>query len=204
MLAPAKAYLKTVLMAIGIPEKAVYTDAAQAAVHKRPPWSSILTPPEREAEVFTRLARPVRLAKYFYPPDHPGPEEPKTWAYVVKLYDTELHLDVVISAETVTRADSLKVGFLAGVAREIFLDPEAPEGYVTSPSEVVGLLNFRTGIEVASGVWSDGVAKIRDEDQVNLRVVFRGAVLALESMGVIKGVRFGLYADGEEVPNGQE
>ncbi len=199
MLAQAKHYLSTVLVSAGLPEDCIYTDAAQAGKHKRPPWASILTPQDREAETYTRLAKPVRLNKYFYPPDHPGPETPKTWDYIEKVYDQTLVLDVVIVARNTAQADGIKNAFLTLMEPRIYLDLEAEAGYVTDPEEIQDPLNSMVEIQAESGVWSDNLSVIRDEDHINLRVVFSGAILALESREVIQGVNFGVAAEGEEL-----
>ena len=199
MLAQAKHYLSTVLVAAGLPEGCLYTDAAQAGKHKRPPWASVLTPQDREAETYTRLDKPVRVNKYFHPPDHPGPETPKTWAYIEKLYDQRLVLDVVIAAETTAQADQLKTNLLTLLEPVIYLDGLAEAGYVIDPTEVQDQLNCAVEIRAESGVWSDNLSAIRDQDQVNLRIIFEGAILALETREVIKGVDIGMVADGEEL-----
>ena len=199
MLAQAKHYLSTVLVSAGLPDAAIYTDAAQAGKHKRPPWASILTPQDREAETYTRLDKPVRVNKYFYPPNHEGPETPKTWTYIEKLYDQRLVLDVVIAARDMAQADQLKTSLLALTAPVIYLDSEAEAGYVIDPTEIKDQLNCAVEIKAESGVWSDNLSAIRDQDQINLRIIFEGAILALETREVIQGVNIGITADGEEL-----
>ena len=197
MLAQAKHYLSTVLVAAGVPAGCIYTDAAQAGKHKRPPWASILTAQDREAETYTRLDKPRRLQRALNPED-------RTLTYVVQLYDAELHLDVLVAATDTGTADTLKTAILTTLAREIYLDPDAVAGYVTDPAEASNLLSCRAEIEVTSAVWADGLSLIRDEDQVNLRVVLRAPILALETKGTIQAVNIVPSIDGEEVPSGEE
>ncbi len=196
MIAAAKTYFKQRLAAAGVPDGVIYLDASETKRHSAPPWASVLTPMEREAEEFERLDRVEH--KIFRDEDDPDPDARDTWLILTRRFDHTLYLDVEIAAATVAEADSLKRAFLLALEKYIWLDPDHPDGYTTDPSALVGNRNWRTSIEVASAVWSDSLAHIKNEAHVSLRLILRGAIMVEEIQPVITKTTIDATMDGEE------
>ncbi len=154
----------------------IYTDASEAGRHKGLPWASVLTPPERDAEDFRRVDK--TLAKFF-------DDQADTWTEVVRVFERDLHLDVVIAAQTLAEAEAVRDQFLALLDEGVWIDPDHPDGLTTNPDEVSGNRNDWARIEVQSAILSDSLAHIKHQTLINVRLVVHGSVVALVDGGAI-------------------
>jgi hypothetical protein len=204
VIAEFKAYFKTVLAQAGVPEKAVYLDAAEAQRHKGLPYAVVLTAQDSEGEKFTRLP-PRTLLNKFRPSDYPTAALQRKWERMEARFERRSFFEVTIAAASLAAAETVLAGFLAGLADGIVIDPEAPQGYILEGSgQAVSSRNFYAAIEPRDAIWSDSLAHIQDKAIVNLRVEVVGVVAEYRVRETIQGLTMTVESGGEEVGDDQE
>lgn len=181
MISAVKNYLTAQLVAAGAPATAIYTDAAEAERHKRPPWASVLTASERDAEEFSRVDQ--RISRTW-------DEETNAYTHLVKVFNHILYLDVIIAGADLQAAETIRDKFMAGLAKGIVIDPAQANGYalVGADPATLGPTHCWAGIDVQTGIVSDVAAHISQEDQINLRLVITGGLVTQRTVPALVGV----------------